>query len=437
MRFVDLFAGLGGFHFALQRAGGQCVFASEAEDELRRIYAMNHGVDTQLLGAGIEDVWEAVPEHDVLCAGFPCQPFSKSGSQAGLNDVTRGTLFDYVLKIAKTKKPRLILLENVGNFERHDSGNTWKVIKANLQKAGYTVAGTEHLKAGGSGLLSPHHFGFPQVRERFFAVAALGGFKRHPLPTHPPEVEKIPLHSIIQSSSELSKLDEVECALTAQQVKCINHWNKFIRAIPKSVDLPGFPIWADEFHAKYPTHRYLTRLTRSELQELAGKYSQKTLPRDELLATFPSYMRNGEGAIPAWKVRFIEQNRAFYQSIKRYLPKSWLDDLQDFPSSLRKLEWNCQGEERNLWNFVLQFRPSGLRAKRFNAAPALVSMTVTQIPILGPERRFLSRIEGKRLQGFPDGLELPNSRSKAFHALGNAVHVDVAHHVAAGALDAI
>jgi DNA (cytosine-5)-methyltransferase 1 len=437
MKFVDLFAGLGGFHYALQSVGGQCVFASEADDELRRIYAMNHGVDTQLLGAKIQDVWEAVPEHDVLCAGFPCQPFSKSGSQAGLNDVTRGTLFDYVLKIAKKRKPRLILLENVGNFERHDSGNTWKVIRAKLNALEYSVAGTEHLKAGGSGLISPHHFGFPQVRERFFAVASLKGFKRDPLPARPKEIDRESLYSIIQDGSDFSKIDQAECELTLQQVSCIDHWNRFIQSIPKSVDLPGFPIWADEFHAKYPARRYLTRMTRAELQAVAGKYSKKDLPRDELLNTFPSYMRNGEGSIPEWKVRFIEQNRAFYQSVKKYLPHSWLDELQQFPPSLRKLEWNCQGEERNVWTFVLQFRPSGLRVKRFNAAPALVSMTVTQIPILGPQRRFLSRVEGKRLQGFPDNLELPGPRSKAFQALGNAVHVKVARRVAATALSAI
>src|SRR5579862_1392022 len=108
MRFVDLFAGLGGFHLALEAAGGECVYAIELDDELRALYEHNHKVSRRRLGADIRTAWKDVPAHDVLCAGFPCQPFSKSGAQLGVKDLTRGTLFDYVLKIARVHKPRLI-----------------------------------------------------------------------------------------------------------------------------------------------------------------------------------------------------------------------------------------------------------------------------------------------------------------------------------------
>lgn len=97
---------------------------------------------------------------------------------------------------------------------------------------------------------------------------------------------------------------------------------------------------------------------------------------------------------------------------------------------MRKLEWNCKGDERNIWKHVLQFRPSGLRVRRSTSAPSLVAMTSTQIPILGTERRFLTRVEGLRLQGFPDTYKLPYSRDKAFKALGNAVHVGVVEAIA-------
>ena len=104
--------------------------------------------------------------------------------------------------------------------------------------------------------------------------------------------------------------------------------------------------------------------------------------------------------------------------------------MRSFAPSLRKLEWNCQGEERDLWKCVLQFRPSGLRAKRYTSCPALIAMTTTQVPILGPKRRFITRVEGLRLQGFPDRHALPKARERAFQALGNAVHVGVVRAIA-------
>ena len=380
-----------------------------------------------------------MPSHDVLCAGFPCQPFSKSGAQLGRRDRTRGTLFDFVLKIARKHHPQLILLENVGNFARHDDGNTWRVVRDSLEGLGYEVHGTEHMHAGGSGLLSPHHFGFPQVRERFFAVASLRGFHQHPLPLRtPPSRTPATLQSIIQANSSLSDQDRQECALTPLQESCIELWNEFLGSLPDSVLLPSFPIWSDEFGASYPTDRYIGS-QRTDVLRAALPLDPlvDVLSRAQLIELFPAYSRNGEGSVPPWKARFIEQNRGFYSSIRRHLRHGWLDDIRAFPPSLRKLEWNCQGEVRDLWQHVLQFRPSGLRAKRFTSIPALVAMTTTQVPILGPQRRFLSRLEAKRLQAMPDSLRLPDSRAEAFRALGNAVHVGTVQLVYAAAHSAL
>ena len=432
MRFVDLFSGLGGFHLALSPFGGDCVFALDIDDELRGLYQRNYGLSARQLGADIRDDWRNVPNHDVLCAGFPCQPFSKSGAQLGRKDQTRGTLFDFVLRIASKHKPKLIILENVGNFARHDSGNTWRIVQASLARIGYTVVGTEHLNRGGSGLLSPHHLGFPHVRERFFAVASLNGFRDSPLPQAlASSASRQPLSSFLQKSSELSATQKIECSLSPRQVRCIDHWNEFVQSIPSTIELPAFPIWGDEFGAKYPTDRYLSSVGKTTLRRfiIGSLRPPASLSRDELLLNFPAYMRNGEGALPRWKSRFLEQNRHFFKLVRRYLRKGWLEELREFPPSLRKLEWNCHGEERNLWKYVLQFRPSGLRAKRFTSIPALVAMTTTQIPILGPQKRFLTCREGARLQGMPDTLILPASRAKVFHALGNAVHVGVVQSV--------
>src|SRR5690606_18180231 len=125
MRFVDLFAGLGGFHLALAKLGHECVFASELMPELRSLYKTNHGIEC----AGdinLVDIERDIPTHDILCAGFPCQPFSQAGAQLGLNDPKNGNLFYKIMEILELHEPEYVFLENVPNLRGHDDGNTWK-----------------------------------------------------------------------------------------------------------------------------------------------------------------------------------------------------------------------------------------------------------------------------------------------------------------------
>lgn len=433
MRFVDLFAGLGGFHLALTTLGHECVFASEIDEQLRDLYRANFPDAAKVVHGDIREVKDKVPAHDILCAGFPCQPFSKSGAQLGTADETRGTLFHEILEILKRRKPRYVLLENVGNFERHDDGNTWRIVKEKLAALGYHVRGTEHVASGGHGLISPHHFGYPHTRERFFAVASLDELPDDPFPRGSRQCSSS-LVDIVESTADLSEEARREVALSDQQVRCIDHWNTLLRKVPTTIELPSFPIWGDEIHAHYP-YDGLTPYDCSSADLLLalrrnGKWKKR--PHKEILALLPSYAR--EKAFPKWKVDFIRQNRSWFRKVATHFPKDWVRELRRFPPSLRKLEWNCQGEARDLWKYVLQFRPSGLRVKRYTSCPALVAMTTTQIPILGPERRFITRVEGLRLQGFPDDHELPKARERAFMALGNAVHVEVAKRVAASLL---
>jgi DNA (cytosine-5)-methyltransferase 1 len=149
LRFVDLFAGLGGFHLGLHALGHRCVFASEIDDELREIYKRNFSKSASVTFGDITANTRGVPPHDVLCAGFPCQPFSKSGFQNGGRD-TRGSLFDEVLLVARRHRPTYVLLENVGNFERHDDGRTWRVARASLEALGYSGTLLRSVQAGGS-----------------------------------------------------------------------------------------------------------------------------------------------------------------------------------------------------------------------------------------------------------------------------------------------
>jgi DNA (cytosine-5)-methyltransferase 1 len=430
MKFIDLFAGLGGFHVALEKLGHECVFASEIDEELQQVYLRNF---PSMKGHVFGDIRKSkgnIPKHDILCAGFPCQPFSKSGSQAGRSDRTRGTLFHEIVEILRRHKPRYVLLENVGNFERFDRGRTWKVVKSELEKLDYHVWGTEHVASGGHGLVSPHHLGFPHTRERFFVVASLAPIPNDPFPPRSGD-KNTSLKDIAQLNGDLSRQDKEETKLLDHYVDCIEHWNKFLARIPSRIDLPSFPIWGDEIGAIYPYERRTPYShTAKELKRILHLNGTDMLQKRDLLAILPSYAREHERRFPAWKVAFIKQNREWFREIKSYMSKKWLSDLREFPPSLRKLEWNCQGEERDLWRYVLQFRPSGLRAKRYSASPALVAMTTSQIPILGPKHRFITRIEGLRLQGFHDSHRLPKMHKDAFRALGNGVHVGVVRAIA-------
>ena len=240
------------------------------------------------------------------------------------------------------------------------------------------------------------------------------------------------LDDIVQLKPELTAEDRRETVLTAQQVECIDHWNRLLKRIPLSVELPSFPIWGDEIGAAYPFEGTTPHATPFHaLRKLVRRNGITHHPRkSEVLSLLPSYARVPDDRFPDWKEAFIRQNRDWFTAIERYFPSGWALALEKFPPSLRKLEWNCKGEDRNLWAHVLQFRPSGLRAKRYSSSPALVAMTTTQIPILGPKRRSLTRVEGLRLQNFPDSHRLPESRGQAFAALGNAVHVGLVRRVA-------
>ena len=436
MRFVDLFAGLGGFHVALRELGHECVFASEIDPELRDLYAQNffkRAPDNaaKAVYGDIRITKHLVPKHDILCAGFPCQPFSKSGTQSGTRDRTRGTLFHEILEILRLHTPSYVILENVGNFERHNSGRTWRIVRESLENLGYHVRGTTHKTTGGHGLISPHHLGFPHTRERFFVVASLESILDDPFPARD-ETRVMSLGDIVQAVRDLTIGDKQETALSTQQTACIDHWSRFVSRLPQELEPPSFPIWGDEIGATYP-YDPLTPFahTADQLRTLMrGNGNLKGLDKAELLALLPRYARETERRFPEWKVAFIRQNRDWFKQVSRYTTNSWIEKLRTFPPSLRKLEWNCKGEERDLWRHVLQFRPSGLRVKRYSSAPALVAMTATQIPILGPRRRFLTRVEGRRLQGLPDDHLLPATRTRSFAALGNAVHVGVVRAIA-------
>lgn len=143
----------------------------------------------------------------------------------------------------------------------------------------------------------------------------------------------------------------------------------------------------------------------------------------------PSHARTADVTFPKWKQDFIRQNRQFYEDNKTWIDP-WLPKILKFPSSLQKFEWNIKGGKRNVWDYVIQFRASGVRVKRRTTAPSLIAMTDTQVPIIGWQKRYMTPRECARLQSMDALKALPESANRAFAALGNAVNSNVVEKVA-------
>lgn len=165
IKFIDLFAGIGGFRLGFESAGCECVFSSEIDDHACKMYELNFGDNPKCDITKLDP--STVPDFDILCAGFPCQAFSICGKQKGFYDETRGTLFFDICRLLEAKKPKAFVLENVSNLEKHDSGRTLTVMLSVLSELGYTVVYK---------VLNARNFGVPQNRERVVIVGSRDGY---------------------------------------------------------------------------------------------------------------------------------------------------------------------------------------------------------------------------------------------------------------------
>lgn len=380
--FIDLFAGIGGFRIAMNNYSKHsiCLYASEINKQAARTYELNFSQKPLGDIREIDPIKMGYKAPDVICGGFPCQTFSKGGSQAGFKD-SRGTLFREIIRIINSyednKKPKILILENVQNLISHDSGNTWRTIKHEISLSGYNVIDKPIVVA-------PKDVDVPQLRNRAIILAVRNDIYDGPIDLgfERKKQSGILLNEIIDnniSSEELKKY-----SLSDEQIKLLKCWDDFISIIPRDKRVIGFPIWTDEF----------------------GKtYSLKHLPD--------------------WKQSIINKNRSLYNDYKEEIDK-WFEKWkvrESITSTNRKFEWQAGKDMNSVFDGIIQFRTSGIRVKRLTESPALVAMD--HRPIYGPEKRYLTPTEGLKLQSFPISYKFDENDKEIFKQLGNAVNVKV------------
>ena len=375
-KFIDLFCGIGGFHQAMKSLGGECVFASDIDEDCRKTYEVNYGITP--VGDITKIEAADIPPHDVLCGGFPCQAFSKAGNRLGFDDPTKGTLFFDICRILKYHHPKYVLLENVRNLASHDHGKTWNVIHDKLEELGYNLLPEPVI-------FSPHYLGIPQHRERVYIMCIRKDIgKVHPFTFTKEQIIPCTINSILQDDGEIPNIKEYRISSDLEDL--INLWNEFIRNI-KVEKLPSFPVWSD-------------RLSDLDTTEDLSQY-------------------------PLWKRNFILKNNELYVNNRQFID-GWLKRARKNPlffGAKAKLEWQAgQTKNPDIWEHIFQFRPSGIRIKVNTYFPALVA--IVQTSIIGSKKRYLTPRECARLQSFPENFLPDVKQQQAYKQFGNAVNVE-------------
>lgn len=401
--FVDLFAGVGGFHQALESLGGECVMASEINKDCVEVYNKNFP-NTEVIG-DIKTNWHKLPKFDMLCGGFPCQPFSKAGKQKGFNDENRGNLFYILMDILKVHDEcKFILLENVSNLSTGNSKEWWSKIQEELQRLNFYVTDKPIV-------LSPCQFGIPQIRERVYIMGIRKDIKdslkltNHYIHIEDLKLEKLPrpidslkmgdAWSVLEPSANIPD----KYYLNEEQTNILNIWDEF--RVGVNYKTIGVPVWLEYFGINKDNERF---------------YSE------------PDYQGVLYNDLPSWKKRFVDKNRAFYLENKDFID-SWAERhrMLEKKSIYKKFEWNCGIDCKELKETIIQFRHSGIRAKRPTYFPTLVAINNT--PIIWDKERERYRIitprEAANLQRFKEDFIFSKSDEQSYKQLGNAVNVTI------------
>lgn len=400
LTFVDIFSGIGGFHQALDRLNCECVCASEIDRACINVYKQNFPA-TRIIG-DIKKNLDLLPPFDILCGGFPCQPFSKAGKQQGFEDENRGNLFYVLMDIIKNHTEcNFVILENVKNLA--DNDQNWSLIQKELKQLEFYVTDLPII-------LSPHQIGVPQIRERVYILGIKKSIRdKSKLKNGSIHIED--LEGVIQSH-ELCKDGDARKILESNVDDKYKISNKELCALKMWVEFKkgthyekiGVPIWVEYFGYK---------MSEESFKKFVDHKGQTIIK------------------MPKWKQRFVQQNREFYKRHKKFID-AWIRkyDVLNLPLLYQKLEWNC-GDEKDLKETIIQFRQSGIRIKRMNYFPALVAINNTPI-IYDYEIKCFRRItprEAANLQSFNSDFDFTND-PMVYKQLGNAVNVEIIYRLA-------
>jgi DNA (cytosine-5)-methyltransferase 1 len=400
-KFIDLFCGIGGFHQALKKYNPkyECVMACDIDKECQFIYEKNYKIKVEKDIKKIDE--KTIPDFDILCAGFPCQPFSSSGKKGSLNDV-RGNLFEEILRIANHKKPQFLFLENVKHIKKIDNGDTFKHILKRINECGYYVKDEETVFE-----ISPHQLGIPQHRERVIFVCI-----RNDLYDKNKKINVFPLPECpINIDMILEKNADPKYRISQETEEILTIWNETIQFVEEGESLSP-TIMSNEFyiHNNYPTDENYEEFKETDEWNLW----------------------------PAWKKDYVTKNRPLYFKYK----EKWDEWYQKYQTILKrreingKLEWQVgkRKSEDSIWNYFIQMRQSGIRVKKCDYFPALVA--IVQTPIYAKEKRYITPRECARLQSFPDDFIMSENDHTAYKQFGNSVNVNVIHYVIEKTLNA-
>ena len=394
-KFIDLFAGIGGFHQAMTALDGKCVFACDINKDCRKVYKQNFCNNNEF---PVEDDINkftgsnAIPEFDVLCGGFPCQTFSKAGNRTGFSaEDSRGQLFYRIIDILKNHPEcKYVFLENVRNLA--DDEDNWNIVCSELEGQGFIITKKPIIE-------TPENFGIPQTRDRVYILGIRRGI--------------INLEQITRDNLNINDLynpfngncidwiidqdvDE-KYFLNDGLVELLNIWEEFLHELQRTNTIKS-PFWL--FHA--------------------GLHQRRI--------TWENNEHINDEDFPAWKRNLLLKTRTMYEKNKVFID-DWnnRNHMNERFLIHQKFEWNASRDCNSIQQGIIQIRQSGVRVKSPTVFPSLVAMK--NIPIIWDYNinryRKLTVRECAKLQSFREDFEFDENDEISYKQLGNSVNVEV------------